>query len=86
MDSNKDILEVAHVDGNHKNNNPENLCWLCIKCHRLFDIDLITIEQLLPRRDFVETMPKANWKKLMKDAGAKAARTRKQNQMKRAKK
>jgi 5-methylcytosine-specific restriction endonuclease McrA len=26
-------IDVHHLDGNHKNNNPENLVFLCRKCH-----------------------------------------------------
>lgn len=28
-------LDVDHIDGNNKNNNPENLQTLCANCHRL---------------------------------------------------
>ena len=28
-------LDVDHIDGNHKNNNPSNLQTLCSNCHRL---------------------------------------------------
>jgi 5-methylcytosine-specific restriction endonuclease McrA len=28
-------LDVDHIDGNHNNNNPENLQTLCANCHRL---------------------------------------------------
>lgn len=28
-------LDVDHIDGNHSNNNPENLQTLCANCHRL---------------------------------------------------
>ena len=28
-------LDVDHIDGNHKNNNIENLQTLCANCHRL---------------------------------------------------
>jgi len=28
-------LDVDHIDGNHKNNSPENLKTLCANCHRL---------------------------------------------------
>lgn len=28
-------LEVEHIDGNHKNNRPENLTLLCPNCHAL---------------------------------------------------
>lgn len=26
-------LSVHHIDGNHNNNSPDNLAWLCISCH-----------------------------------------------------
>ena len=28
-------LDVDHIDGNHTNNNPDNLQTLCANCHRL---------------------------------------------------
>lgn len=28
-------LDLDHIDGNHSNNNPENLQTLCANCHRL---------------------------------------------------
>ena len=28
-------LDVDHIDGNHKNNDPANLQTLCANCHRL---------------------------------------------------
>lgn len=28
-------LDVDHIDGDHSNNNPENLQTLCANCHRL---------------------------------------------------
>jgi len=28
-------LDVDHIDGNHKNNDPSNLQTLCANCHRL---------------------------------------------------
>lgn len=33
--TNKIPLEVEHIDGNHKNNRPENLTLLCPNCHSL---------------------------------------------------
>ena len=34
------ILEVHHIDENHNNNNPENLCLLCPNCHRKITLHL----------------------------------------------
>lgn len=28
-----DNLQVHHKDGNHENNSPDNLEWLCVNCH-----------------------------------------------------
>ena len=28
-------LDIDHIDGDHKNNSPENLMTLCANCHRL---------------------------------------------------
>lgn len=28
-------LDVDHIDGNHENNDPDNLQTLCANCHRL---------------------------------------------------
>jgi len=35
-------LEVHHKDGNHKNNNPDNLIKVCRRCHMLLDGRLFT--------------------------------------------
>lgn len=29
-------LDIHHIDGDHKNNNPDNLMTLCANCHRLY--------------------------------------------------
>ncbi len=68
------VLEVAHLDGKRQNNSLENLVILCPTCHKMHDIDLISTETIVQMRD----RPKAvDWSKRMKDAGAKAALTRK---------
>ncbi len=68
------VLEVAHVDRNRSCNVPANWAILCPTCHRMYDLDLITTETIILMRD----RPKiANWATLMKDAGKKAAATRK---------
>lgn len=35
LKNDKRILVVHHIDQNRKNNNPENLTWLCYNCHFL---------------------------------------------------
>ena len=71
------VLEVAHVDGNRQNNGPKNLVVLCPNCHKMHDLDLISTETIIQMRD----RPKiVKWSKRMKDAGKKAALTRKQRE------
>lgn len=67
------VLEVAHIDGNRQNNEIANLVILCPNCHKMLDLDLISNDIILQMRDRPKTV---TWKKRMKDAGAKAARTR----------
>ena len=68
------VLEVAHIDGNRQNNEPTNLIVLCPNCHKMHDLDLISTETIIQMRD----RPKiVKWSKRMKDAGKKAAVTRK---------
>jgi|SRR3989304_9171890 len=69
-----EVLEVAHIDGNRSNNDVVNLVILCPNCHKMHDIDLISTETLLAMRDRERVV---NWSKRMKDAGKKAAATRK---------
>jgi 5-methylcytosine-specific restriction endonuclease McrA len=69
-----EILEVAHLDGNRCNNTIENLAILCSNCHKMHDIGLIPTDTIIQMRD-LERQP--DWSKRMKDAGVKAALTRK---------
>lgn len=69
----KAVLEVAHLDCNSQNCSPENLAILCPTCHRMHDIDLIPTDVIRRMRD-EKRLP--NWKKLMKDAAAKAVVTK----------
>jgi predicted restriction endonuclease len=71
------VLEVAHIDGQRSNNEIGNLVILCPNCHKMLDLDLISNETIIQMRD----RPKiVTWSKRMKDAGQKAALTRKRNQ------
>jgi len=68
------VLEVAHIDGNRGNNDVNNLVILCPNCHKMHDLDIISTETILVMRDRPKTV---NWRKRMKDAGRKAAISRK---------
>ena len=69
-----EILEVAHHDGDRDNDALENLAILCSNCHKMHDIGLIPTPTVIEMRDRER---RVDWSKRMKDAGAKAARTRK---------
>ena len=71
-----EVLEVAHLDCDRSNNALSNLALLCPTCHRMHDLDLIPTKviRIMRKRPRV-----VRWSKLMKDAGAKAAATRRQN-------
>ena len=69
-----EILEVAHIDGNRQNNDIGNLVILCPTCHKMLDVDLISNHTIIEARDHKREV---DWSKRMKDAGVKAAATRK---------
>jgi len=68
-----EVLEVAHLDGNRKNNVPDNLAFLCPTCHKMHDLDIISTETIREMRDRPRVI---KWSKRMKDAGKKAAVSR----------
>lgn len=73
----KEILQIAHLNHNRNNNAIDNLVILCPTCHKMYDGNLIPKDILIVLRD----NPRAiNWSASMKDAGEKAARTRKLRQ------
>jgi hypothetical protein len=72
-----EILEVAHLDCQRHNNDVANLVLLCPTCHKMFDLDLISTETMIQMRDRPRVV---RWAKRMKDAGKKAALSRKQRQ------
>jgi hypothetical protein len=69
-----EVLEVAHLDGDRNNNDLENLVILCPNCHKLHDLGLIPTRVIVEMRDIEKVV---DWSKRMKDAGRKAAATRK---------
>src|SRR6266516_1169842 len=78
-----DILEVAHLDCCRQNNDVNNLVLLCPTCHKMFDLDLISTETMIQMRDRPRIV---RWAKRMKDAGKKAAASRKQREAARRRK
>src|SRR5215210_6325629 len=72
----RDVLEVAHLDCDRSNNDISNLAILCPNCHKMHDLDLISTEVIIEMRDRPKVV---NWAKRMKDAGQKAALTRKRS-------
>jgi len=69
-----EVLEVAHLDGDRSNNAVENLAILCPNCHKMHDIGLIPTDVVISMRDREREV---DWSIRMKDAGQKAAATRK---------
>jgi HNH endonuclease len=78
-----DILEVAHLDCCRDNNDVSNLVLLCPTCHKMFDLDLISTETMFQMHDRPRVV---RWSKRMKDAGRKAAETRRNGELARRRK
>jgi predicted restriction endonuclease len=78
-----EVLEVAHLDGCRQNNDVQNLVLLCPTCHKMLDLDLIATEAMIQMRDRPREV---RWDKRMKDAGRKAALSRKRRQTARRRK
>ena len=78
-----EVLEVAHLDCCRENNDVSNLVLLCPTCHKMLDLDLIPTEVVIALRDHPRVV---RWSKRMKDAGKKAALSRKQRESARRRK
>jgi len=71
-------ITVAHLDQQAANNSPDNLAFLCWTHHWMYDAGLYPISAIkLLRTHWQETKGVPSHKARMKDAGAKAAQTRK---------
>ncbi|WP_371680185.1 HNH endonuclease signature motif containing protein [Microvirga sp. KLBC 81] len=71
-------LTVAHLDHAAGNNDPDNLAYLCHTHHWMYDAGLYPLEAIkLLRAHWQQTEGKPTHAARMKDAGAKAAATRK---------
>ena len=78
-----EVLEVAHLDGQRHNNIPDNLAILCPTCHKMHDLDIISTKTIIEMRDRPRVVL---WSKRMKDAGKKAALSRKRGELARRRK
>lgn len=78
-----DVLEVCHLDCRRTNNRIENLVLLCPTCHKMLDLDLISTETIRVMRDRPKVV---RWAKRMKDAGKKAAISRRRRELARRRK
>lgn len=73
-------LTVAHLDHQAGNNDPDNIAYLCGTHHWMYDAGLYPVEAIkLLRAHWQKTAGKPDYGPRMKDAGEKAARTRKRN-------
>ena len=71
-------LQIAHLDHNAGNNDPDNLARLCPTHHWMYDSGLYPIEAIkMLQAHWQSTEGKPDHKGRMKNAGAKAALTRK---------
>ena len=73
-----DIRSHAHLDHNAGNNTPDNLARLCPTHHWMYDAGLYPVEAIRSlQAHWQATLGRPDHKGRMKDAGAKAALTRK---------
>ena len=70
----REVLEVCHLDCQRSNNAITNLVILCPTCHRMHDLDLISTATIIHMRN---RKRRVLWAKRIKDAGRKAAESRK---------
>ena len=74
-------LTVAHLDHDGANNKADNLAFLCWTHHWMYDCGFYPLQAIrLMRSHWQKTKGEPTHKARMKDAGAKAARTRKKKQ------
>ena len=72
------VLDVAHLDNDSSNDDPNNLAYLCKTHHWMYDVGLYPFQAIkLMRAHWQQTKGKPDHSIRMKDAGAKAAQTRK---------
>jgi 5-methylcytosine-specific restriction endonuclease McrA len=57
----KNTLDTHHLDGNRKNNDPDNLVTVCASCHRIIDKAKSPEEALLDLRERHKRMDKKSF-------------------------
>ena len=73
-------LDLAHLDQNAGNNDPDNLVFLCKTHHWMYDCGFYPVEAIkLLRAHWQTTKSTPDHKPRMKDAGAKAAISRRRS-------
>ena len=71
-------MTIAHLDHNAGHNEADNLAFMCQTHHWMYDAGLYPVEAIrMLRAHWQKTKGVPSHKARMKDAGAKAARTRK---------
>ncbi|TYO67086.1 hypothetical protein FXV83_07730 [Bradyrhizobium hipponense] len=68
--------ELAHLDHEASNNDPDNLAWLCNHHHWMYDVGLFSVTALKVQRAHWQEVKGKRINAYMKDAGKKAAATR----------
>ncbi|WP_212255656.1 HNH endonuclease [Bradyrhizobium liaoningense] len=71
--------ELAHLDHEASNNDPDNLAWLCNHHHWMYDAGLFSPAALKVQRAYWQEMKGRRTNPFMKDAGKKAAAKRAAN-------
>ncbi|MCK1498655.1 HNH endonuclease [Bradyrhizobium sp. 188] len=71
--------ELAHLDHEASNNDPDNLAWLCNHHHWMYDVGLFSLAALKLQRAHWQQVKGKRTNAYMKDAGKKAAATRAAN-------
>lgn len=71
--------ELAHLDHEASNNDPDNLAWLCNHHHWMYDVGLFSVAALKVQRAHWQKLKGKRTNAFMKDAGKKAAATRAAN-------
>jgi len=64
----REVLEVAHLDYDHSNNDMANLAILCPNCHKMHQLDMISTDTIVLMRDNPKSIaqPRSAEKRMLK--------------------